>query len=379
MSNDSTADLTELLLGYSLNLHAGEFVLISGPPVTKPLLEALFHGAISRRARPVIRLSRDLAIQHTLNSLGDDPQRYVNPLAVPDGTTIDCSIGIRADEQACSERNSPGTEIAEPLMERTADKEADRQSEFLRRAADGRLRWTVVFYPTAYSAAESGLSLTDFQQIVIRACMLDEENPTRCWEELHHRQLDLCRRLEQGARLRVKSPNGTDLTVDVSGRKWISCDGRFNLPDGEVFSAPCESSATGVFLPSFPIRHNGHVIRGIRIEFRDGVVVDAVAQSGEEQLVDLLGCDAGARRLGEIGIGTNNRIVHGTGFSLLDEKIAGTCHVAIGAAYPETGGLNVSAVHRDMIVDLRDGGEVLIDDQPLVEIRSFLKASGLPM
>ncbi len=366
VSTDSTLELAELLLEYSVRVQAGDLVLISGPPSAKPLLEVLFRYAMDRGARPVIRISSHLSVDAVLNSAGDDPRRYVNPLSIPDGASIDCSIGIRADEPPRG-REPSGAGAADPMPAvPSVDRHSRQQTDFLRRAADGHVRWAVAFYPTADTASDAGCTLAEFQQLVYRACMLKEDEPARSWERLHQQQLSMCRRLEQGARLKITAPNGTDLTLEVSGRHWISCNGRLNLPDGEVFTAPHENSASGVFAASFPIRHDDHVIAGARLEFSRGQVVAATAESGQEYLLDLLNRDTGARRLGEVGIGTNPHMTRGTGFSLLDEKIFGTCHVGIGACYPETGGANVSSVHRDFIVDLRNGGELLIDQQQVV-------------
>jgi aminopeptidase len=133
------------------------------------------------------------------------------------------------------------------------------------------------------------------------------------------------------------------------------------MPDGEFFTGPIEDSVNGEISFSFPASYGGRTVAGVRMRFEDGKVVDASAEQGEDFLLEMLDTDEGARRLGEIGIGTNYGIATGTKEILLDEKIGGTVHMAVGMSYPETGGTNSSAVHWDMVCDLRPGGALVVD------------------
>ena len=160
--------------------------------------------------------------------------------------------------------------------------------------------------------------------------------------------------------MRIQGP-GTDLTLDTGGRRWIPCVGEHNMPDGEFFTGPIEDSANGEIAFSFPASYGGRTVSGVHFRFEDGKVVDASAEQGEDFLIEMLDTDEGARRLGELGIGTNYGIATGTKEILLDEKIGGTVHLAVGMSYPETGGENSSAVHWDMVCDLREGGSISVD------------------
>ena len=171
-------------------------------------------------------------------------------------------------------------------------------------------------------------------------------------------------RLRAAGEIRIQAP-GTDLTLDVGGRTWINSDGRRNMPSGEVFTGPHEASANGTVRFTIPSSPGGVDVAGVELRFEDGVVVDARAERGDDYLQQTLGTDPGARRLGELGIGTNTGITQATGMILLDEKIGGTVHLALGRSYPETGGTNESAVHWDLICDLRDGGRLLADGEPV--------------
>jgi aminopeptidase len=166
--------------------------------------------------------------------------------------------------------------------------------------------------------------------------------------------------------LRIEA-DGTDLALSVAGRTWINSDGRRNMPSGEVFTGPIEDSANGRVRCGFPVCREGRELKGIALEFEGGRVVEAKAEQGEEYLRSMLDLDAGARRLGELGLGLNSGINRFTGSILYDEKIGGTVHLALGQSYPETGGVNASALHWDLIVDTRVGGRITADGQVVME------------
>jgi aminopeptidase len=159
--------------------------------------------------------------------------------------------------------------------------------------------------------------------------------------------------------IRIVAP-GTDITYRVGGRTWINSDGKHNFPSGEVFTGPIEDSVEGDVTFSFPAVYNGREVEGVRLRFEKGKVVEASASRGEELLHAMLETDPGARYLGEVAFGLNYGIQRFTRNILFDEKIGGTMHMALGRAYPDTGGVNDSAIHWDMISDLREG-EVYAD------------------
>jgi len=155
----------------------------------------------------------------------------------------------------------------------------------------------------------------------------------------------------------------TDITVGVAGRTWIPADGDRNFPDGEVFTGPEESVTRGDVRFSYPAIFGGREVDDVRLRFEDGRVVKSEAGSGEGLLREMLAVDDGASVLGEFAIGTNYNVDRFTKQILFDEKIGGTFHMAVGAGYPETGSSNVSALHWDMVCDLRDGGEIFADGE----------------
>lgn len=173
-------------------------------------------------------------------------------------------------------------------------------------------------------------------------------------------------RLAGAAEIRIES-DGTDLRLNVQGRTWINSDGRRNMPSGEVFTGPLEDSADGTIRFGVPTASRGAEVAGVELTFAAGEVVAASAERGEDRLHAALATDPGARRLGELGIGTNAGIDRPTGSTLLDEKIAGTIHLALGSSYPETGATNASTLHWDLVCDLRQGGRLSVDGEALIE------------
>jgi aminopeptidase len=186
------------------------------------------------------------------------------------------------------------------------------------------------------------------------------------WSALSARQAGLIARLAGARELHIEA-EGTDLRLRVDGRTWVNSDGKRNMPSGEVFTGPHEDSAEGRLRVTIPSSPRGVAVEGVELTFREGRVADASARVGEEYLLATLETDPGARRLGELGIGTNTGIDRPVGAILFDEKIGGTVHLALGSSYPETGGTNESAVHWDLIVDLRQGGTVRADGEVVVD------------
>ncbi|MBA3746299.1 MAG: aminopeptidase, partial [Solirubrobacterales bacterium] len=233
-----------------------------------------------------------------------------------------------------------------------------------------RKRWCTTLWPTQASAQQAAMNLADFEAFVQRALFLDQPDPVRAWGELRAFQASLIERLKDARELRIEAA-GTDVTLTVKGREWVNSDGRRNMPSGEVFTGPHEASASGIVRFGVPSSPAGVDVAGVELRFEDGVVVGARADRGEDYLQRALQTDDGARRLGEIGIGTNFGIDRAIGATLFDEKIGGTVHLALGRSYPETGGKNESALHWDLICDLRPGGRLTADGEIIMQDGRF--------
>jgi aminopeptidase len=164
----------------------------------------------------------------------------------------------------------------------------------------------------------------------------------------------------------------TDLSLSVQSRKWISCEGKENFPDGEVFTTPIEDSVEGQIYYSFPCLYSGREVTDVRLRFKKGEVVEAKASKGADYLKSMIAMDAGAKRIGEFAFGTNYGITRFVKNTLFDEKIGGTIHLALGSCYPETGGKNKSSLHWDMVCDLRKDAEVNADGKVIYRNGKFL-------
>jgi aminopeptidase len=244
-------------------------------------------------------------------------------------------------------------------------------SRAMKRSAEGSYRWCYTLYPTAAYASEAEMSLADYADFYFGACLAADPEPLSAWKKASEECKRLAAWIEGREEVRVTAP-GTDIRLGIAGRRFIPCDGEHNMPDGEFFTGPVEDSVEGEVAFHLPAVIGGREVSGVRLKFEAGRVIDAGAERGEEFLVQLLDTDDGARRLGELGIGTNYAIDRGTREVLLDEKIGGTVHMAVGASYPESGGTNESAVHTDLVCDLRLGGRLEVDGEVMQEDGRFV-------
>jgi aminopeptidase len=207
------------------------------------------------------------------------------------------------------------------------------------------------------------LTLPDWTALLHKACLLEHDDPIAAWRACSLSQQHLIDRLQSARRMRVRTVHGTDLRFEVTQRNWVNGDGRHNLPDGEVFTAPLEATAEGIVRIPGSVWYASMDMSDLRLRFAEGQVVEASAARGQAELERLLRTDAGATRLGEVALGLNAHVQRLTGHPLIDEKLGGSFHLALGASYPETGGLNHSALHWDLVCDLRAGGSLEVDDQ----------------
>jgi aminopeptidase len=342
-----------LLAGYCLDVQPGQQVLVRAGAGAAPLMLALQREILRRGGWPLLRPALEGQDESWWSAATDAQIDAFAPLELAEAEGADARIAIYSPD------NTTSLATVDPAL--TA--RAARARHPLREAAEHQ-RWCVTVWPVPALAQQAGLGTAAFASLVERALFLDREDPVAAWQALSERQARLIDRLAPAREIRIEAP-GTDLTLDVAGRTWINSDGRRNMPSGEVFTGPHETSANGTVRFTVPTSHGGVDVGGVELRFEDGLVVDARAERGHEHLLQTLDTDAGARRLGELGVGTNTGITQRTGMILLDEKIGGTVHLALGRSYPETGGVNDSAVHWDLICDLRTGGRLLADGEPV--------------
>ncbi|MEX2425774.1 MAG: aminopeptidase, partial [Thermomicrobiaceae bacterium] len=344
--------LGKLMVEYSVDVQPGQVIEISGGPIASPLMQAAYKYTLLRGGHPVVRAIlpgiTELMFQH-----GNDEQ--LQYLALPERWGMEEADGLI---RMMSETNTRSLTGVDPARQRLAQKaRGEVRQAMMNRAATGDLAWVLTLFPTEAYAQDAEMSLAEYEEFVYGAGLLDDPDPVARWKEISVEQQRLCDWLSTRNEIHVRS-EGTDLTVQTGGRTWINADGKHNFPDGEIFTGPIENSANGHVSFTFPSTMNGRSVEGITLEFKDGKVVNASADKNEEYLISTLDTDEGARYLGEFAFGTNKGIQEFTGNTLFDEKIGGTLHMAVGAGYPQSGSSNKSAVHWDMILDLRNGSEV---------------------
>ncbi len=366
MRDPRVSALARVLVGYSTGVQPGDVCVIEGESAAEPLLQAVYEEVLLAGGNPVVNMAMEGQAAAYFKHASDEQLGWVSPTAEWAAENADVRIAVMAKantrdlSQVPPERQTRRRLATRPLME-TA----------MRRAAEGSYRWALTLFPTHAYAGEAEMSLADYEDFYYSACLAGEGDPIAAWRQ-QSEEVERLRDWIQGREeVRIEGP-GTEITLGIGGRTFIAADGRHNMPDGEFFTGPLEDATEGEITFHLPTTVHGREVTGVRLRFEAGKVVDASAERGEEFLISMLDTDDGARRLGELGIGTNYGIERGTKEILLDEKIGGTVHLAVGKSYPETGGVNDSAVHWDMICDLRRGGRITVDGELLQEAGSFV-------
>jgi aminopeptidase len=359
--------LAELVLDHSLGLKAGEVLRIEAEAVAAPLILPLHREAIKRGAHAYAAL--DLAgLNELLVAHGSDEQlEFVSPIELREMDTIDAAISI------WSETNTRSFSRADPDR-RQRQLAAQRQVAIRRRdrVTRGELRWCGTLCPTNAHAQDAEMSLDDYEDFVFRACHVLDDDPVGHWRRIGEQLQARAAELGSVRELHIAG-DGTDLTVLVEGRKWRAAHGRQNVPDGEVYTSPVENGINGTIRFAFPAVFSGREMDDVRLRFEHGRIVQADAAGGEAYLKSLLEMDEGASGVGEIAFGLNYEIDRFTRNILFDEKIGGTMHLALGMGFEDLGGLNRSALHLDLICDLREEGEVRADGELVWQAGRFLR------
>lgn len=356
----------DVLTGYCIGVQPGQSVAISGGIAAEPLLRAIYAKVVERGGNPVL-VPEISGLNAVLLGNGSDTQlEYIGPFERFDRTAADCSIRVMAETNT---RNASGVDSSRSAA--FTKTRSELRQIGMQRAGSGDYRWSLTLFPTDAYAQDAEMSSDDYREFIMAACKLDDPDPVAAWVAMRDFQAGIVDWLTPRKELRLIAP-GTDFRCSIEGRFWVNSDGKRNFPSGEVFTGPVEDSAEGEVRFSFPVVTQGRVISDVWLKFEAGKVIDASAAKNEAFLLESLDSDEGARRLGEIAVGTNFGITKFTGQILLDEKIGGTAHMALGAGYPETGSTNRSAIHWDLICDLRQGGRIEVDGDPLLVDGQFV-------
>jgi aminopeptidase len=370
MADPRLDKLAHVLVRYSTCVQPGDTVALVAPPLAEPLVLAAYREVLQAGGHPVVHLEPEADVELLLKHGNPEQLARANPFE--SWLVEHCNVSI----YLLAPVNTRALTQIEPGRQALLEQgRRQRMDTFLRRAAQGELRWSVAQMPCLAAAQEADLSLSEYEDFVFHSCLLDQPDPIGAWYRLAEQQQRLIDFLQDVNELRFRTPEGTDLRVNVAGRNWMNSDGRENLPDGEVFTGPWEDASEGSVNFMYPTLYKGREVAEVRLSFHQGKVVDAGAARGEEYLFGLLEQDAGARILGEVAVGCNYAIARPTRNALFDEKIGGTFHVALGASYPATGGRNSSALHWDLVCDLRAGGTIEADGVVISKSGRFIDAN----
>ncbi|MBI5971334.1 MAG: aminopeptidase [Deltaproteobacteria bacterium] len=355
MSDPRVEKLAKILVRHSARVKKGDRVLISASSeLAKPLVLEVYKEVMKAGAHPTASIAFEETSNIFYDYANDDQIRNFPKTKLFEAKNIDCAITIRAASNKKALSNVDPKRIA-------------ARSKVIRPISEvivNETRWVLCNFPTNALAQEADMSLEEYERFLYNATNID-------WMAVRRKEEKLKNAMDRAKEIHIVGKD-TDLKISIKGRKAIPCCGERNMPDGEVFLSPVEDSAEGHIFYEMPAIYQGREVTGIRLRFSKGRVVDAVADKNEKFLITMLDTDKGARYLGEVGIGVNYGIQKFSKDILFDEKIGGTVHLAVGRSYEEAGGKNVSAIHWDMIKDLRKGGAILLDGRTIQKNGKFL-------
>lgn len=367
MSDSRLDKLATLLVNYSAKVKPGDFVYIQCDEAALPWMKAVAREAVKAGAHVEYQLTSEEVDEILVKHASEDQLKEERFMKKNVLEKADVWLTAWGGRNTRTLTNIPGEKLKANLQGA-----ASWRKVYSERMGNGSLRWCGTMFPTQAEAQEASMSLSDYEDFVYGAGLLDSEDPVAEWKRISAEQDRWVKYLNTKKELHFVA-EGTDIKARIEGRKWINCDGRVNFPDGEIFTSPIEDSVEGYVTFSFPSIYMGQAVEGIRLEVKEGKVVKAEAKVGEELLKSLLATDEGASYFGEVAIGTNYGIKNFTSNILFDEKIGGTFHMAIGDSFPEAGGKNKSSLHWDMICDMRNGGKIYADGELFYENGQFIK------
>ncbi len=357
----------KVLVDYSVKVKEGELTIIrTDSYLSQPLVKEIYKQVLLKGGYPVVRMGVEGLNELFIKNASDKQLEYIDPMTeleyekaknlISIGAPLNVKNMARSDSKKLAKRSGAMKHLTEKM---------------LKRSANGDLKWVIADFPTQALAQEAKMSLDEYTEFLIKSCYLHIDDPVKKWQEIGEYQDKIAKYLNTKSQIHITGEN-TDITFKTSGRIWKSCCGECNFPDGEVYTSPIEDSANGQIYFDFPQIYRGNEAQKVLLTLKDGKVIEAKAEKGQEFLINMLNMDEGSKFVGEIAIGTNDMIQDVTGNILFDEKIGGSIHMAIGASYPDTGGKNISGLHWDLIKNMKNNGKIFADDVLIYENGKFL-------
>jgi len=358
----------QIIVDHSTQVRPGDRVAITATLAAEPAVRALYELVLERGGHPHLLFDLTEQDEALYKHASDAQLDYVPAFHRMAFEEFEVLIKIR------SEINTRALSGVDPARQARRQKAlATLLKAQMARGAEKSLRWMSTLHPTPAYAMEAEMGFEEYRDFFYRACHadLDTPDPVAYWQGVETNQRKIVERIEGHDRVELRGPN-VDLKLSIRGRNFRNASGQHNLPDGEIYTGPVEESVTGWVRYTYPAIYQGRIVEGIELTFEGGRVVQATAARNQDFLLRMLESDAGARYVGEFAIGTNFEINRFTRSILLDEKIGGSFHTALGAGYPETGSRNQSVIHWDMICDLRQDSELWVDGELVYRNGAFL-------
>ena len=362
MADPHITNFAKVLVERCTRVKPGDRILIEATTAAEPLVRELYLQILERGGHPVPLLllpdmffpgHEDLLVMH-----GNDSQLdFLLPFQKLAYDQFEGRVRVHSATNTRSQ-----TSVDSSRLQRRSNSTGVITETQMRRGAEGAFKWVTTLYPTDAYAQDAEMSFEQYADFVFRAVHANEADPVAYWKKVEADQQAAVDFMEGKSQVILRGPN-VDLTLSVKGRTFLNSCGTHNMPDGEIFTGPVEDSVNGWVKYTYPAIYQGVAVEGAELTFSNGQVTQAHADKNQDFLLKMLESDAGSRYLGEFAIGTNFEIDKFTGQILFDEKIGGSFHMALGAGYPETGAKNKSAIHWDMICDLRTDSEILVDGE----------------
>jgi aminopeptidase len=365
MADPRVVNLARVLVQYSTKVQPKDQVLIVGSMAAVPLIREVYREVLHAGGFCDTQILMDGKNYIDLTEANDEQLQHISPVMKMVMETYDVMIYVIGETNTRSLSN-----VDSARQRLRAESHAPLMKTQFERSAAGDFRWTLAIYPTHAYAQNAEMSLEEFSDYVFSCTYADTDDPVAHWQAVHDMQQRLIEWLDGKKEVRVTGPN-VDLSLSIEGRVFKNSDGDQNMPSGEIYTGPVEDSVTGWIKFTYPAILSGHEVEGVELHFEEGVVVKATAEKDEDFLLSILDTDEGARYVGEFAIGTNKRIDRFIKNMLFDEKMGDTIHLALGAGFPETGSKNQSAIHWDMLCDMRAGGKITVDGELFYDSGEF--------
>jgi aminopeptidase len=361
--------LADLLTNYCIGVRKNDRVLLQGPHEAEPLILSLLEYVLAAGGHPHLLVYPDRYWEVFMRYATEHQLSFTPTFELLAYTQFEAMILVFAHtntrrlNRISARSNSMVDEAWAPIMQARFDREAS-----------GKFRRVNTAYPTEAYAQDTGMGLEEFHDLLFRACHVNDpqDDPITFWQQMARDNDARVRALEGRRRAHLQSPD-CDLEFSLAGRTFVSAAGKINMPDGEIFTGPVEDSASGRIRFTYPSRFQGAEVAGVELVFKEGKVVQASADVGEPTLNARLQLDEGASKLGEFGIGTNYAVTEPTGMILIDEKMGGSIHLALGLGYPATGNNNKSGIHWDLIADFSKDAEISLDGEVVYRDGRFIQ------